>query len=58
MTFYLHDLAALLHNYYYQHRIISEDLELSRARLVLITMVKTVIKNALEILGVSAPERM
>jgi arginyl-tRNA synthetase len=58
LTFYLHDLAALLHNYYYQHRIISEDLELSRARLVLVTMVKTVIKNALGILGVSAPERM
>lgn len=58
LTFYLHDLAALLHNYYYQHRIISEDLELSRARLVLITMVKTVIKNALGILGVTAPERM
>lgn len=58
LTFYLHDLAALLHNYYYQHRIISEDLELSRARLVLIAMVKTVIKNALGILGVSAPERM
>jgi len=58
LTFYLNDLAALLHNYYYQHRIISEDLELSRARLVLITMVKTVIKNALGILGVSAPERM
>jgi arginyl-tRNA synthetase len=58
LTFYLNDLAALLHNYYYQHRIISEDLELSRARLVLITMVKTVIKNALGILGVTAPERM
>ena len=58
LTFYLHDLAAVLHNYYYLHRIISDDLELSRARLVLITMVKTVIKNALGILGVTAPERM
>ncbi len=58
ITFYLQELAALLHNYYYQHRIISEDDELTQARLQLMMAVRVVIRNALEILGVSAPERM
>ena len=58
ITFYLQDLAALLHHYYYQHRIISEDEELTQARLLLVVAVRVVIRNALELLGVSAPERM
>jgi arginyl-tRNA synthetase len=58
ITFYLQDLAALLHNYYYLHRIISEDEELTQARLLLVVAVRVVLRNALDILGVSAPERM
>jgi arginyl-tRNA synthetase len=58
ITFYLQELSALLHHYYYQHRIISEDEELTQARLLLATAVRTVLRNASNILGVSAPERM
>ena len=58
ITFYLQELAALLHNYYYLHRIISEDSELTQARLLLVVAVQVVLRNALNILGVSAPERM
>lgn len=58
ISFYLQELAALLHNYYYQHRIISEDSELTQARLLLAMAVQVVLRNALNILGVSAPERM
>jgi len=58
LTYYLQDLAGLLHNYYFKHRIITEDLARTGAKLFLMKQVKTVIKSALKILGVTAPERM
>jgi arginyl-tRNA synthetase len=58
ITFYLQDLAGLLHNYYFKHRIITEDLARTGARLFLMKQVKTVIQSALKILGVSAPDKM
>jgi arginyl-tRNA synthetase len=59
LTFYLQDLAGLLHNYYFKHRIIdAEDSSRTGARLFLMKQVKTVIQSALKILGVTAPERM
>jgi arginyl-tRNA synthetase len=58
LTFYLQDLAGLLHNYYFKHRVITEDGKRTAAKLFLMKQVKTVIRSALKILGVSAPERM
>jgi len=58
LTFYLQDLAGLLHNYYFKHRVITEDLARTGAKLFLMKQVKTVIQSALRILGVNAPERM
>jgi arginyl-tRNA synthetase len=58
LTFYLQDLAGLLHNYYFKHRIITEDLARTGARLFLMKQVKTVIQSALKILGVNAPDKM
>ncbi len=58
LTFYLQDLAGLLHNYYFKHRVITEDLKRTAAKLFLMKQVKTVIQSALKILGVGAPERM
>jgi arginyl-tRNA synthetase len=59
LTFYLQDLAGLLHNYYFKHRIIdAEDGARTGARLFLMKQVKTVIQSALKILGVTAPEKM
>jgi arginyl-tRNA synthetase len=61
LTFYLQDLAGLLHNYYFKHRIITDDAALAAvmsSRLFLLKQVKTVIQSALRILGVTAPERM
>jgi arginyl-tRNA synthetase len=58
LTFYLQDLAGLLHNYYFKHRVITEDLKRTAVKLFLLKQVKTVIKSALTILGVNAPERM
>jgi len=58
LTAYLHDLAARFHGYYNRHRIISTDTSLTGARLALVAACRVVIGNALNLLGVSAPERM
>lgn len=58
LTYYLQDLAGLLHNYYFKHRVITDDLARTGAKLFLMKQVKTVIQSALKILGVNAPERM
>lgn len=58
IPFYLGELAAQFHHYYNHHRIIQDNRELSQARLILSLAIKTVIKNALHILGVSAPQKM
>jgi arginyl-tRNA synthetase len=58
LTFYLQDLAGLLHNYYFKHRVITDDLARTANKLFLMKQVKTVIQSALKILGVMAPERM
>ena len=55
---YLYDLATKFHKYYAHNRIISNDTELTKARLVLIKSVKIIIKNGLNILGISSPESM
>jgi arginyl-tRNA synthetase len=58
LTFYLNDLAALFHSYYNRNKVISEDGALTGARLFLVRSVLTVLKNALNMLGVSTPEKM
>jgi arginyl-tRNA synthetase len=58
MVFYLLDLAGEFHRYYNRHRVITEDIELSRARLLLIENVQKTIRRGLEILGVDAPLKM
>ena len=58
LTFYLNDLAADFHSYYNKNRVISDDGGLSRARVFLVKSVRTVLRNALKLLGVSAPEKM
>ncbi len=58
MTFYLNDLAASFHSYYNKNKVLSDNLALSGARLFLVRSVLAVLKNALTILGVSAPDKM
>jgi arginyl-tRNA synthetase len=58
LTAYLGELAGLFHQYYNHHRFISEDQELTLARLLLAKATGLVIKNALLILGVEAPDKM
>jgi arginyl-tRNA synthetase len=58
IAYYLMDLAALFHAYYNKHRVLTEEQDLTSARLCLVAAVQKVIKNGLNILGVSAPETM
>jgi arginyl-tRNA synthetase len=58
ITYFLMELAALFHAYYNKHRVLTEDMSLTQARLYLVSAVKKVIRNGLTLLGVSAPERM
>ena len=56
---YIHDLAKLIHEYYAANRIIDrDDLELTSSRLALVKACQIVLKDALSLLGVSAPEKM
>jgi arginyl-tRNA synthetase len=58
VVFYLLELAGEFHRYYNRHRVISEDAELGRARLLLIESVQKTVRRGLEILGVDAPMKM
>ena len=55
---YVQELAQEFHSFYNSNRVISEDKELMKARLGLVAAIKITLKNALDILAVSAPERM
>lgn len=58
LTFYLNDLASIFHSYYNKYKVISDDEKLSLARLFLVKAIRTVVSNALRLLGVTAPEKM
>jgi arginyl-tRNA synthetase len=58
LTFYLQDLAARFHGYYNRSRILDDDPAVAAARLVLVQAVQMVLRTALGLLGVAAPERM
>ena len=55
---YVQELAQEFHSFYNSNRVIGEDKELMYARIGLMEAIKITLKNALDILGVSAPERM
>jgi len=55
---YVMRLGADFHSFYHKNKVVSDDAALTAGRVVLIRAVGQVIRNALAILGVSAPERM
>jgi len=55
---YLLELASMFHKYYAKNRIINDCEELSKARLVFIKSISIILKNGLNILGISAPNKM
>ncbi len=55
---YLIDLAGRFHRFYHNHRVVTEDRPLSEARLCLSWAMRTVLRSALYLIGVSAPVSM
>jgi arginyl-tRNA synthetase len=55
---YLRELAGALHSYYHEHKWIVDDAELRNARITLVLAARQVIRNGLDLLGLSAPEKM
>ncbi|SPD73322.1 Arginine--tRNA ligase [uncultured Desulfobacterium sp.] len=64
LTYYLTDLAASFHRYFNlgtknpEYRVVTQDIELSQARLFLVKAIRIVIANGLGLMGVSAPQKM
>ncbi|HKB82608.1 MAG TPA: arginine--tRNA ligase [Burkholderiales bacterium] len=58
LAFFLKELAGVFHSYYNSTRLLVEDDRVKLARLALAASVRQILRNGLEILGVSAPDRM
>ncbi len=58
LTTYLQKLATAFHKFYATHRVVTEDIPLSKARLKMVHAVKTLMAEGLDILGVTAPDVM
>jgi arginyl-tRNA synthetase len=58
VAFYARELAAAFHTYYASERFLVDDAALARARMALLAATAQVLKNALAVLGVSAPQQM
>ncbi|MFD2614557.1 arginine--tRNA ligase [Paenibacillus gansuensis] len=55
---YVYELAAQFHSFYRAERVITDDAQQTQARLALLQAVRTVIRNVLALIGVSAPDQM
>ncbi|KAA1039347.1 arginine--tRNA ligase [Macrococcus equipercicus] len=58
MTNYIQDLASHFHKFYNAEKVLTDDLEKSKAHIALIEAVRITLHNALALIGVTAPERM
>lgn len=55
---YAYELARAFHNFYEKHRVITDDKELTQARLALIKATQIVLRQVLDLLGISFPREM
>jgi len=58
LPFYAQDLATVFHSFYKQCRVISEDADLTAARLKLVLAARTVLAGTLHLMGMTAPDSM
>lgn len=58
LVFFLLELAGDFHRYYNSCRVVTEDLQLTRARLLLVIVLQRVVRSGLGLLGIAAPESM
>lgn len=55
---YLIDLAQSFNKFYFEHRILSDNLAQQNARLIMVDACRKVLAHGLSLLGISAPEKM
>jgi len=58
ISHYLLDLVSRFHGYYSRHRVISDDILLTQARLYLLDGLRITIRNGFDLMGISVPEKM
>jgi arginyl-tRNA synthetase len=58
VIFFLMELAGLFHSFYNKHKVLTEDVGLTQARLYLVDALRVVFCNGLRIVGLGAPEKM
>tara|TARA_Y100001960_G_scaffold173385_1_gene181857 strand:+ start:785 stop:2449 length:1665 start_codon:yes stop_codon:yes gene_type:complete len=58
ISHYLLDLVSRFHGYYSRHRVISEDIALTQARLYLLDGLRITIRNGFDLMGISVPDKM
>ena len=58
VVFYALELAGAFHRYYNRHRILTDGPALTQARLAVVRCVQQVLRSALDLAGIGAPERM
>lgn len=58
ITGYLMETARMAHLWYHRHHVLGEPAPVMQARLALVRATQIVLRNALSLLGISAPERM
>jgi arginyl-tRNA synthetase len=58
LTYYAQDLATTFHSFYKLCRVVSDDQALSKARLKLVEATKIVLARTLNLMGMTAPDRM
>lgn len=58
LTRYVHELASCFHSFYNACRVKGEDEGLMYARMILVDSARIVIKNVLDVLSITAPEKM
>jgi arginyl-tRNA synthetase len=54
----LSEVAAGFHRFYHEHRVMSQEPDLTAIRLALCDATRIVLANGLAILGIAAPDRM
>ena len=58
ISHYLLDLVSRFHGYYSRHRVISDDIALTQARLYLLDGLRITIRNGFDLMGISVPDKM
>ena len=58
MAYYATELAEAFHSFYTTQHIMGEEEKVMKARVLLMEAARVTLKNALDLLGVSAPEKM